>query len=323
LRALGYTVTTVAGEGAADRLVPGLAWGAPEPPSEREVRDALEDADLVVVENVLSLPLPPRPGDVVARVLRGRPAILRHHDLPWQRPGGSSEPPPHDPSWVHVCVNATSARELEAFGIPAVTIYNRFETDGADEPAQRAEQAARRAAARRALGLRSGERLVLQPTRALRRKNVPAAVSLAERLGAHYWLLGPAEEGYGPELERILAAARIPVHRGLEEAGKDASVADAYAASDLVALPSSWEGFGNPSVESAVHRRPLAIGRYPVASELRAFGFRWFDAYAPEPLEAFLESPDERLLDHNLAVARRHFSLATLPDALEQVLDRL
>jgi glycosyltransferase involved in cell wall biosynthesis len=163
--------------------------------------------------------------------------------------------------------------------------------------------------------------LLLQPTRALPRKNIPAAVALAEAVGATYWLLGPAEDGYGPDLDRVLAAAQCPVLRGEPPGG--CSIADAYAACDGVLLPSSWEGFGNPSVESATHRRPLVIGPYPVATELAAFGFRWFDADDPGPFGRFLGAPDQALLEHNHAVARQHFNVADLPGRLARVLGDL
>lgn len=97
-------------------------------------------------------------------------------------------------------------------------------------------------------------------------------------------------------------------------------MADAYAACDAVLLPSFWEGFGNPSVESATHRRPLAIGRYPVAAELAAFGFYWFDASDPAPLAAFLAHPDDQMLVHNHRIAAEHFNRADLPDRLSRVL---
>jgi len=174
---------------------------------------------------------------------------------------------------------------------------------------------------RAALGVPDDAALLLQPTRALARKNIGGAIALAEALDATYWLLGPAEDGYGPELERLIALARCPVVLGTTTGG--CSIADAYAACDAVALPSLWEGFGNPSVESATHRRPLAIGPYPVATELRGFGFRWFDAADPAPLAAWLRQPDARLIEHNQQVAADHFNLADLPGRLSEVLRRV
>ena len=116
---------------------------------------------------------------------------------------------------------------------------------------------------------------------------------------------------------RLAAASSSGTPRG------GCSIADAYAACDAVLLPSLWEGFGNPSVESATYRRPLAIGPYPVAAELAAFGFEWFDAAEPAALGAWLRRPDARLIDHNQQVAAAHFNLADLPDRLTAVLERV
>lgn len=304
---LGFAVRTVAGAGPADVVLPGLAIDAPAPPRRAEVAAALDDADLVVVENLCSLPLNPAACDVVAGVLAGRRAVLRHHDLPWQRPRFAAWPsPPTDPAWVHVTINDLSRAELAGRGIVATTVRNTFDPH---------PPAGDRDATRKALGVDGGRPLLVQPTRALARKGVPDAVALAESLGAVYWLLGPAEDGYGPDLDRLLAGARVPVVHGLG----GATMADAYAACDAVAFPSSWEGFGNPVVESALARRPLALHRYPVAAELEAFGLRWFPAGDPAPLRAFLDRPDDALLDHNQAIARQHFNLHDLPKRIEAV----
>ena len=310
LRQLGFEVRTVAGDGDADVLLPGLAIGASTPPPATAVETALDGAGLVVVENLCSLPLNPGAAGVVAGVLAGRRAVLHHHDLPWQRARlAGSPPPPTDPAWVHVTINDLSRAELAKNGISATTIRNTFDPD---------PPKGRRAATRRMLGVEPGRRLVVHPTRALERKGVPAALDLTAALGGEYWLLGPAEDGYGPELDRLLAATTVRVHRGLREA----TMADAYAAADVVAFPSSWEGFGNPVVEAALHRRPLAIHRYPVAAELEAFGFRWFDAGHAAPLAAWLERPDVDLLDHNQEVARRHFNQHHLPDRIAALFDQ-
>jgi glycosyltransferase involved in cell wall biosynthesis len=267
-----------------------------------------------VVENLCSLPLNPAASAAVAAACAGRPAVLHHHDLPWQRAHlAHLPPPPDDPAWAHVTINELSRRELAARGFRRLsTLYNTFDPNPL--PGDRAR-------VRRTFHLADSDRLLLQPTRALERKNVPAALALAEAVGGVYWLLGPAEDGYGPELARVVANARCPVLLGEPPGG--CTIADAYSACDAIVLPSSWEGFGNPSVESATHRRPLAIGPYPVAQELATFGFRWFDALDPSGLGGWLAAPDQGLLEHNHAVAAHSFNIADLPGRLTRVLDGL
>jgi len=306
---LGFDVRTVAGEGTADMLVPGLALAAARPPKVEDVAAAIGDADVVVVENLCSLPLNPSAAEVVGGVLAGRRAVLHHHDLPWQRERFTGfPPPPDDLAWVHVTINDLSRRQLADHGIHAVTVRNAFDPD---------PPAGERDATRTALGLDEADLLVMQPTRAIARKGVPVALRLAEALGAAYWLVGPTEEGYDDELAAALGSAQARVIRGLPSG----RIADAYAAADVVAFPSSWEGFGNPVVEAALYGKPLALRRYPVAVELEAYGFRWFDAEDPEAVRAWLAAPDPSLLEHNRAVARTHFSLHDLPGRLAAVFE--
>ncbi len=322
LARLGFVVRRVAGElrgpgHAGDRTLPWLAL-SPSPvaatPHPRELADTVDDAALLVVANVCSLPLNRAAAAAVAGVASrfdGR-VLFHHHDLPWQRPdlaGGHGFPPALRGA-AHVVINALSRRELADRGIDALTIRNVFDVDA--PPGDRA-------ATRRAFGFHEREVVVLQPARAIPRKNVPAALAFAEALdglladrAVRYWLTGPAEDGYGPTLENVLARARVPVTLGLAP-----SPADAYAASDVVVFPSTWEGFGNPVVESVIARRPLAVGHYPVLDELLELGFRFFHVHDPAAVAAWLRCPDTTPLDANLAVARRHCSEAQLPGRLE------
>ncbi len=82
---LGFDTRTVAGEGPVDVIVPGLAIEAEQPPTADEIAAALSGADLVVVENLGTIPLNLGASRVVNEVLAGRPAIFHHHDPPWQR----------------------------------------------------------------------------------------------------------------------------------------------------------------------------------------------------------------------------------------------
>lgn len=303
LEQLGFTVRTV-----ADHTLPGLAIDADEPPQRHELEAALDGADLVVVENLLSLPLNPGAAAVVVDVLRGRPAVIHHHDLAQQHARFAGHPPPpDDPAWRHVTINELSRRQLADAGIDAVVVRNRFDPD--PPPGDRD-------ATRSMLGVSPDETLLVQPTRAIARKNIPQSIALAEAVGAVLWIVGPAEMGYGPELDRLRAAASVRTIHGPTQA----EIRHAYAAADAVTFPSTWEGFGNPTIESALHRRALAIGDYPIADELRSLGFRWLRAADPGDLRRWLEEPDPSVLDHNQAVARAHFNLHDLPAALAAVL---
>jgi hypothetical protein len=350
LARLGYVVRRVAGDLAdgprpGDVVLPGLgvtAEAAPgpdgqppagvEPPEPGVIQEALAGCDVVVVENLLSLPLNLVAADALTealgRILEERSArvMLHHHDLAWQRPETAhvTALPPRLPGALHVTINDFSRAELADRGLPAVTVRNAFDLDAPP---------GRREAARAALGAGPGDLVVLQPTRAVARKNIPAALALAEGLAERrpasgaviFWLPGPAEDGYAPVLERMVAGARVPVvltrPGDLCLAGAPSNMADAYAACDLVVFPSTGgEGFGQPVIESVWARRPLAVARYPALEEILALGLRFLPVGDPAAVAAALESPDQAGFDANLALARAHFSLDALTDRLKALL---
>jgi glycosyltransferase involved in cell wall biosynthesis len=322
---LGFSVRRVAGafedEGRAeDAVVAGLTIDDTGAIDLSALGDAIDDADLLIVENVCSLPLNVSASRAVARVAQGfgRRVVLRHHDLPWQRRRLVSlqgEFPPRLPGALHVTVNLRSRRELEARGYAgAYMVHNYFDLDAAPGD---------RAATRTAFGFGDDDLVVFQPARAIERKNVPGGVRFAMRLAkltgapVRYWLSGPAEDGYGPTLEKVLDRCEVPV-----TLGRAATSADAYAASDVVVFPSTWEGFGNPTIESIAVRRPCAAFPYPVLPEILSSGVRLFSTEAPENIVKFLAEPDDvrdRYYDVNLHRARLSYALGDLPRALDEV----
>ena len=327
LRELGFTVRRVAGE-LDDGLRPDDVWlpflaidpvpGAHVAPD--ALAAALAGADLVVVENLCSLPLNPEASTVAARVLDRHtgPVVFHHHDLPWQRPGMIAPPgiPPVRSNAVHVTINNLSRAELTAHGIPSVTIRNAFDFDPVHGD---------RDATRRAFGFSADDVVVLQPTRAIPRKNVPAAIEFARDLDhllggppVRLWITGPAEDGYDDELARLVADARVPV-----TVGRASTAADAYAAADIVVFPSTWEGFGNPVAESVAYRRPLVVGGYPVLDELLGLGLELLAIDRPEMAAAWLRAPESATLEANVERLRRDCSLADLPCRLDRAVETL
>lgn len=306
---LGFEVVTVAGEGPVDRTVPGLAINATDPPPVTELTGALADADLVVVENLCSIPLNVGAARATAAVLRGRPTIMHHHDPPWQRERFShiSELPVDDAAWRHVTINRLTTEQMQQRGFAATCIYNGFST---------ATGAGDRLGVRRRLGVHDSDLLVAHPVRAIPRKNVARAIALCEELGGVYWLWGPAEDGYEDELGQLLRRAQCRVVHGTNQE----PTVHLYRAADAVVFPSTWEGFGNPPVEASIHRVPVAVADYPVAGELRSLGFEWYPTDDPEPLRRALRVRDDARIERNREVAIKHLSLPVMTEAIAALL---
>lgn len=331
LEQLGFTVRRVAGElddGArrGDVVLPFLSIEGGEPDA-GAVHDAIAGSDLVIADNICSLPLRPEVSRAVADALarldpRSR-VLLRHHDLPWQRRqlrALGDEFPPRLTGAMHCTINLRSRRELVARHYePVTTVHNHFDLDAPHGD---------RARTRAALGFADDDIVLFQPARAIERKNVPGGVRFAMALQARlarlmpgrqvrYWLTGPAEDGYGPTLERVLERCTVPV-----TLGRAPTPADGYAACDVVLFPSTWEGFGNPVIESVWARRPCVVFPYPVLAEIVACGLEFFHADEVDEVARFLVRPDDGYLDRQLRRAHVSFSLKELPSAIQTVFDR-
>jgi mannosylglucosylglycerate synthase len=319
LHELGFRVRRVAGE-LDDGLRPDDTWlpFLAIDPADGSVADpgalaaSLAGADLVVVENLCSLPINPDASTLAAEVLATHHGAVtfHHHDLPWQRAGLAAPDgiPPRRENSLHVTVNDHSRVQLEHRGFDAVTIRNAFDLD---------PPRGDRESTRRAFEFADDDLVLLQPSRAIPRKNVPAAVEFATEIAAResrrvrLWITGPAEDGYEILFARILDEATIPV-----TVGRAPSVADAYAAADLVVYPSTWEGFGNPVIESIAYRRPIVVGAYPVLDELRAFGVELLSVDEPDEALEWLRSPRPDVLQANVERVRPHCSITDLPKRL-------
>ncbi len=326
LEQLGAEVLTVTGSPTEatpfpNRVVPGLGIEDRVPSDEVEasLRAALDDVDLVVVENLLTIPLNLEASRATAAVLAGRPALLHHHDPPWHRTRFAhiTSLPATDPAWRHVAITHLLAGELAERGIDARVIHNSFE-----HPPRRSDDERReiRERVRAEVGFALDERVVAHPVRAIERKNIPGAIALAEALDATYWLLGPAEEGYGDELAAHLRSARCRVvHHGWSDPE------GFYLAADHITFPSTWEGFGNPPIEASLHRRTVSVGDYPVAAELRSHGFGWFHPGQVDAIGEAIDDPDSpalvELLDHDERLAMTDFSIETMTSRLVDLLD--
>ncbi|MBI5958017.1 MAG: glycosyltransferase family 4 protein [Chloroflexi bacterium] len=192
------------------------------------------------------------------------------------------------------------------------------------------------------------ERLILQPTRIIRRKNIERAVELVRALGQRdpqrrYVLVitgyaGDEAGTYYDWLRRQVEIAgiralfigdRITEHREMRDGQRCYTLWDVYPHADFVTFLSSYEGFGNALLETLYFRKPLVVNAYTAyRSDIRPAGVKAVEIreeVTPQTVESvltLLESPGDvqRLVEHNYAVGQTHFSYEVLEDRLKTLL---
>lgn len=311
------------------------------------------DLKLLIVENALSLPMNVPLGLALTELIAetNMCTVAHHHDFAWERTRYAVSAgddylrmafPPVLPSLRHVVINSFAARQLALrTGTGSLLIPNvmDFDTPPPEPDAYGVE-------VRPALGIASGEHLLLQPTRIVPRKRIERAIELARRLGLDATLVishtsgdeGRAYETYLREYAELVGvrvlfgADRIGYRRGLTQDGRRVySLADLYQQADLVTYPSLVEGFGNAFLETIYYRRPIVMSTYEIfKTDIQPKGFRviGFDDFIDEQTvrqaRAVIEDPAlaAEMVQHNYELGARYYSYRTLERRLAAMVDQ-
>ena len=294
--------------------------------------------DLLVPENALTIPIQVALGIALAELIEETeiPTIAHHHDFYWEREVYQTNCiqdildrcfPPDLPSIRHTVINSPAQRDLKArFGLDSAVVPNVFDFAA---PAPGID--AYNGDLRQAIGLNEEDRLILQPTRIIRRKGIELAVELVGRLGdaRNKLVLSHAtdvDEAYLAELQelagRLGVDMRVPIDhidsvRGTREGRRIYSLWDVYPHADLMTYPSLYEGFGNALIEAIYFKLPALVNRYPVyVADIGPLGFDFVEIdgaitdQAVEAVAELLRNPArrEQMVETNYGLAAEHFS---------------
>jgi hypothetical protein len=310
------------------------------------------DIDLIVAENVLSIPMHIPLGMALTELIAetGIPTIGHHHDLFWERPRFllnsiqdilHSAFPPDLPSIRHVVINSVAQTDLAAKrGIASQLIYNVLDFSQREEPLDDFNLEFRRD-----MGFAKDDLLVLQPTRVVSRKGIEQALYLIEQLKLPRVKLlishSPGDEGleYFEWIRELASRQNLPVYfifnrlqetrRVTPEGKKLFSLWDVYPHMNLITYPSLYEGFGNAFLEAIYYRKPLLVNRYSVYIvdiEPKGFDVIAIDGYltrtAVQQVREVLLDPVRRqaMVDRNFELGRKYFSFAGLKRSLSSLL---
>jgi len=310
------------------------------------------DIDLLIAENALSIPMHIPLGLALTETIveSQLPTISHNHDFSWERNRFSVNGvtdyihmafPPNLHNIKHVVINSEAQKQL-AFrtGISSVVIPNVLDFDNPPMADEKATQVFRES-----IDLEPDDRMILQPTRVIKRKGIEYAIELLKELknprnklvvsheagdeGFEYveWLQDYACE-HDVDLRMIKTRIRDPLS-GNGNGGSKYSLWDVYPYADFITYPSLYEGFGNAFLEAVYFKKPILINRY--ATFVRDIEPLGFDLIA---MDGFLSKKNvenvieilrpseqrEKMVRFNYEIATRHFSYSVLRNQLNGIL---
>jgi glycosyltransferase involved in cell wall biosynthesis len=240
-----------------------------------------------------------------------------------------------------VVINSEAQEQLALrTGISSTIIPNVLDFDNPPRVSKKRTQIFRQS-----MGLEPDDRMILQPTRIVRRKGIEFSIDLVKALkdtrnklvisheagdeGLEYaeWLKDYACE-HGVDLRLVSLRIADPWSKN---GGKrlQYSLWDVYPFADLITYPSLYEGFGNAFIEAIYFKKPILINRYSTfVRDIEPLGFDlavmdgFLSKKTVKNVVAILESTQRRkkMVDVNYEIAKQHYSYAVLRNQLSSIL---
>jgi len=244
---------------------------------------AQNQIDVLIVENALSLPVQIPLALALREVISetGIQVIARHHDFYWEGEREQlfrtryphiavmlNELFPPDLPIVHVTINSITQENLGQRGTSSRVIPNCFSYgENIKEISELDKEEIRNL-----LGINPGDRIFLVPTRVVKRKNIELAVEIVEDLESMGYenlklvvSLAVEDQEYKQQLEEVARDKGVDLIFAYDMLrGSRFSPWDIFWISDIVIIPSRWEGFGNNLLEAIAYRKPIVVYSYPV-----------------------------------------------------------
>lgn len=308
--------------------------------------------DLIIAENCLAIPMNIPLGLALTEYIAetGIPTIAHHHDFYWERPRFFVNAvqdflqmafPPSLHSIQHIVINSEADRELSyRTGISPVVIPNVLDFKKKPPSINHFNNDVRET-----FGLEEDDIFIMQPTRMVARKGIEHTVEVVSRLKNPKAKLvlthSTSDEGDAYE-KRILSYAEhldVPLiikpevigdKRGRTPDGKKIyTLWDVYPHADLIAYPSTYEGFGNALIEAIYFKKPILVNQYSAyVMDIKPYGFKAIEmaGYVTDEvideINTILQDKDSynENAEKNFELAARFFSYEVLKRKLRSIL---